>query len=111
MNDFQAEEGTFDRVVTVEMFEHMRNWEELLSRISRWLKKDGKMFMHVFAHMTSPYSFEIKGESDWMSEHFFSGGMMPSHDLISRLTNSPLQESNRWAVNGQHYSRTCEDWL
>ena len=110
MNDFQANH-TFDRVVTVEMFEHMRNWELLFTRLSGWLKSDGLMFMHVFAHAKFPYAFEANEPSDWMSEHFFGGGMMPCHDLISRLDKSPLQEKERWAVNGNHYAKTCEAWL
>ena len=84
MNDFQANH-TFDRVVTVEMFEHMRNWELLFTRISGWLKSDGLMFMHVFAHAKYPYAFEVNGPSDWMSEHFFSGGMISYHVWISHL--------------------------
>jgi cyclopropane-fatty-acyl-phospholipid synthase len=93
MNDFKPPEGIlYDRVVTVEMFEHMRNWEMLFERISGWMKSDGLMFMHVFAHKSYPYAFEVNGESDWMSKHFFSGGMMPSHDMISHLDKSPLRE-------------------
>jgi cyclopropane-fatty-acyl-phospholipid synthase len=82
MNDFKPPEGTkqFDRVVTVEMFEHMRNWETLLNKVSTWLKPEGMMFIHVFAHKTMPYPFDDNGDSDWMSRFFFSGGMMPSHD-------------------------------
>jgi cyclopropane-fatty-acyl-phospholipid synthase len=111
MNAFAPPEGRlYDRVVTVEMFEHMRNWEKLFSRISAWMKKDGLMFIHVFAHKSSPYAFEVNGESDWMSKYFFSGGMMPSHDMISRLDNSPLKEVERWEVNGSHYGKTCEAW-
>ena len=102
--------GKIDRVVTVEMFEHMRNWEELFTRISSWLKDDGLMFMHVFAHIKYPYPFVDQGESDWMSRYFFSGGMMPCHDQVSRL-KAPLAEVKRWVVNGVHYARTCEDWL
>lgn len=112
MNAFSppADYAKFDRVVTVEMFEHMRNWEVLLDRVSTWLKPDGLMFMHVFAHKTMPYPFDDNGESDWMSRFFFSGGMMPSHDQISRL-QCKLVEQERWAVSGNHYARTCEDWL
>lgn len=92
MNDFTHAPSTFDRVVSVEMFEHMRNWEELLRRISTWLKSDGLLFLHVFAHKLHPYSFEVRDETDWMSRFFFSGGMMPSHDLLSKLTLSNLTE-------------------
>jgi cyclopropane-fatty-acyl-phospholipid synthase len=113
MNEFKGapDNRKFDRVVTVEMFEHMRNWEALFTKISDWLKPDALMFMHVFAHAKFPYAFEVNGPSDWMSEHFFSGGMMPCHDMISRLDKSPLKEIERWIVNGTHYGKTCEAWL
>ena len=88
----------------------MRNWGELFRRISTWLKPEGLFFMHVFAHKTHAYAFEVRDASDWMSEHFFSGGMMPSHDLPT-LVKSPLAEISRWEVNGCHYAKTCEDWL
>ena len=110
MNVFETSEGSYDRVVSVEMFEHMRNWGVLFTRISRWLKEDGLFFMHFFAHKTHAYAFEVRDASDWMSEHFFSGGMMPSHDLASRV-QSPLKEIERWEVNGRHYAQTLEHWL
>ncbi|TAJ17738.1 MAG: class I SAM-dependent methyltransferase [Planctomycetota bacterium] len=109
MNEFATAER-FDRVVSVEMFEHMRNWEALLARIAGWLRADGKLFLHVFAHRAHPYAFEARDESDWMSRHFFSGGMMPSHELVSRL-DAPLFEVERWIVPGAHYARTSEHWL
>lgn len=109
MNMFDTEEK-FDRVISVEMFEHMRNWNELLGRIARWLRSDGKLFLHVFAHERFAYPFEVKDESDWMSEYFFTGGMMPSHDLLERL-DGPMKEEKRWNVPGTHYGRTSEDWL
>ena len=109
MNDFVAEDA-FDRVVSVEMFEHMRNWEELLGRVHGWLRPDGKVFLHVFAHREYAYSFEAKDDSDWMSEHFFTGGMMPSVDLVDRLS-IPFDLQERWEVPGTHYARTSEDWL
>ena len=80
MNDFEAP-GRFDRIVSVEMFEHMRNYRELFCRVSSWLEDDGKFFMHIFTHRTTPYEFIDKGPSDWMSRHFFSGGIMPSAEL------------------------------
>jgi cyclopropane-fatty-acyl-phospholipid synthase len=109
MNTFEAP-GTYDRVVSVEMFEHMRNWESLLGRVRRWLRDDGRVFLHVFAHRSYAYPFEVKDESDWMSRYFFSGGMMPSHDLIDHL-EVPFEVDARWAVNGSHYARTSEHWL
>jgi len=109
MNEF-APAGRFDRVVSVEMFEHMRNWEELLTRVSGWMKPEGRLFLHVFAHQRYAYPFEVQDDSDWMSEHFFSGGMMPCPDLVDRL-DTPLEVEERWVVPGTHYARTSEDWL
>ncbi|MFT7485580.1 MAG: cyclopropane-fatty-acyl-phospholipid synthase [Candidatus Paceibacteria bacterium] len=109
MNEFRAERR-FDRVVSVEMFEHMRNWEELLTRVSQWMAPGGRLFLHVFAHQRYAYPFEVQDDSDWMSEHFFSGGMMPCPDLVDRL-DMPLEVEERWVVSGTHYGRTSEDWL
>ncbi len=109
MNVFHTEER-FDRVVSVEMFEHMRNWEDLLGRVAGWLRADGRMFMHVFAHRSYAYPFEVRGESDWMSRFFFTGGMMPSHDLLDRI-EVPFEVEERWAVSGEHDARTSEHWL
>ncbi len=109
MNDFAAP-GTFDRIVSVEMFEHMRNYPELFRRISNWLEPDGRFFMHIFCHRTTPYAYIDKGPSDWMSRHFFSGGIMPSADLPMRV-GGDLAVERHWQWHGDHYARTLRAWL
>lgn len=109
MNQFHSKKN-FDRVVSVEMFEHMRNVEALLNRIDSWLKDDGKLFVHIFTHREFAYLFEDNDASDWMARHFFTGGMMPSHDLYSKL-KSGLEIEQNWVVSGLHYARTSELWL
>jgi cyclopropane-fatty-acyl-phospholipid synthase len=109
MNDFSTDRR-FDRVVSVEMFEHMRNHGELFRRINNWLLPDGRFFMHVFCHRSTPYEYIDKGPSDWMSRYFFSGGIMPSADLPLRFADD-LCIDKRWHWNGRHYARTCNAWL
>ncbi len=109
MNAFEAE-GPYDRVVSVEMFEHMRNWERLLGRVRGWLAEDGRVFLHVFSHRRTCYPFEVEGPNDWMAAHFFTGGMMPSHDLLGVL-DLPFSIEEDWVVDGTHYARTSEAWL
>lgn len=109
MNHFHTE-LPFDRVVSVEMFEHMRNWRELFSRVTRWLSPGGKFFMHIFCHQTTPYFFEVGEENDWMSRYFFSGGMMPSAEL-PLFFQGHLRLQERWFWNGNHYAKTLSSWL
>lgn len=103
-------EGRFDRVLSVEMFEHFRNWPALLARIAGWLEPRGKLFVHVFCHRTYPYLYEDRGERDWMARHFFTGGMMPSFGLMRRCAGSLGLESEWW-LPGTHYAHTAEAWL
>ena len=109
MNNFDIDKK-FDRVVSVEMFEHMRNYGILLKKISKFLKNNGKLFVHIFTHHTMMYPYVDNGPGDWMAREFFSGGQMPSHNLLLNFQED-LKIEKTWKINGTHYSKTSYAWL
>ncbi|HLG83889.1 MAG TPA: cyclopropane-fatty-acyl-phospholipid synthase family protein [Bradyrhizobium sp.] len=109
MNSF-APEAKFDRIVSVEMFEHMMNWRELLTRIRCWLAPEGELFLHIFSHRSGCYVFDHARSEDWIAQNFFTGGVMPSHDLIGQYADL-FRVEQAWRWSGRHYQRTALDWL
>ncbi len=109
VNELQLD-GRFDRVVSIEMFEHVRNYASLLERISGWLNEDGLLFVHIFCHRHLIYPFEDEGESNWMARHFFTGGLMPARDTLLCF-QAQLRLTERWELSGNHYRKTARAWL
>ncbi len=109
MNVFDIDQR-FDRIVSIEMFEHMANWRALLTRARTWLAPKGRVFIHVFSHRTTPYRFEVSNQSDFIAQHFFTGGVMPSHGLMRQYADL-FEVEDEWRWSGVHYQKTALDWL
>ncbi|WP_101927393.1 MULTISPECIES: SAM-dependent methyltransferase [Luteimonas] len=111
VNRLELDAAAFDRCVSIEMFEHMRNYAQLMSRIGTWLRPGGKLFVHIFAHRTLMYPYETAGEDNWMGRHFFTGGLMPAADTLLHFQQGDLALQQRWLLDGTHYERTSNQWL
>ncbi|MEZ4455290.1 MAG: cyclopropane-fatty-acyl-phospholipid synthase family protein [Gemmatimonadales bacterium] len=109
MNRFDAGRR-FDRIVSVEMFEHLRDWRRILARAAGWLEPDGRLFIHVFCQARFPYTFETERDDDWMGRHFFTGGIMPSYDLLAEAATGAFAVEDDWWLDGTHYQRTAAAW-
>ena len=110
VNRLELETQQFDRCVSIEMFEHMRNYDTLFTRIARWLKPQGKLFVHIFCHRSLMYPFETQGDDNWMGKYFFTGGLMPSADTLLHFQQHLVIEE-RWLLPGTHYEKTANHWL
>lgn len=110
VNHLLLEPCRFDRCVSVEMLEHVRNYEAVMSRIAAWLRPEGKLFVHIFAHRTLMYPFETAGADNWMGRHFFTGGQMPAADTLLHFQDG-LRIERRWLIDGRHYQKTANHWL
>ncbi|GAB4123355.1 MAG: cyclopropane-fatty-acyl-phospholipid synthase family protein [Wenzhouxiangellaceae bacterium] len=110
VNHFTPPQQDYDRIVSIEMFEHMRNYQTLLQRVASWLADDGRLFVHIFCHHRLMYPFETEGEHNWMGKYFFTGGLMPALDTLLHFQQDLLLE-DLWAVDGRHYEKTSNAWL
>ena len=111
VNEFNPPDaGKYDRIMSIEMFEHMKNYDALFGRVEKWLKPGGLAFVHIFCHRYFPFHYVAESEADWMSKYFFSGGTMPTDRMFAYFAKK-LHLKKQWRVNGKHYAATCEDWL